>query len=232
MRISFFCFLTGLFAIGQLAAASPTGGYGGLSPVQAPLTPGQQKPSTPPPKTPPGGKPPVPGHPGATGAGGPFRAIHTSPGTVTIQHGEWAGSENLFNLSPTLGVIVEVVSPGGKVLNELAINKKVEEDLKAAKITVHGMPNDRSPLPFLHILIMMEKIDKGYAVYASLRLFEEVQLKRVFLPPDIVWQAITWERQELISTPPELLQDQVMGLINSFLKEFTDKFKSYPPTGK
>lgn len=157
-------------------------------------------------------------------------SIYTAPGVATLQGGQWVGSEHLFNLSPDLGIYVEVVKPAevNVEINTASIKDRIAAILRNSGFQPRlSLFADRSPLPFFHILIMLNPIEKGFVAYCTGRLFEEVQLMRTHLKVGITWQAITWEKQELIIFPTEQLQEQIDKTMQVITTAFGDRYKSY-----
>lgn len=157
-------------------------------------------------------------------------SIFTSPGVATLQNGRWVGSEHLYNLAQDFGVVVEIIQPTGQsiAINEASIRDKVLSLLSAAGLRPRTtLIANESPLPFLHILLMINPIERGYVVYFAARLFESVQVNRVHLKVDLTWQAITWEKQEILIFATEQLQTELFKTIDSVISSFTEKLKSY-----
>jgi hypothetical protein len=152
-----------------------------------------------------------------------------SPGIVAVQGGQWLGNEHLLGVSPHIGVVVELVIPPGVQfpIPESKIRDQVARVLKAGGVTPKREFYGVTPLPFLHIMIMLNPIEKGYAVFIAERLFEEVQLNRIRLKMGTTFQAITWEKQELVVVPKEQLQPEIMKLLESIANEFVVRFKAY-----
>lgn len=165
--------------------------------------------------------------------GAPLESVFSSPGIAALQGGQWVGRENLFNLSPDIGVFFEILSASSDkiLISKQPLHDKVDHLLKGAGLTPHPIFGGQAPLPFYHILIMLHPIEKGYVAYCGCRLIESVQIKRVLLQPDIQFQAITWERQEMIVSPIDQLQDQVEKAIDAMTAAFADLAKSHKPTG-
>lgn len=186
------------------------------NPFQKPPSP-QEKPQPPIQKK----KQPQPSKMKVTGV--PF----TLPGIVGIVNGQWSGSDNLFNLKPNIGIFVEIVMPEDKTfeVNEAALTALVTELFTKAGISPSAIrePNE-PPLPLYHVLIMMNSVDQQIIASCSCRLFEAVTLKRVILEEGITYQAITWEKQELISATPkdfkEVLPKTIQGLTSNFVERF------------
>lgn len=153
-----------------------------------------------------------------------------SPGVVAVQGGQWLGNEHLLGVSPRIGVVVEVVKPPGIQLpiSEDNIRDHVARILKAGG--VHPMRDfyGVTPLPFFHIILMITPIEKGYAVFVAGRLFEEVQLNRVHFKPGTTFQAITWEKQELVILPKEQITSELSKWLDSIANAFVERFKAYP----
>lgn len=178
--------------------------------------------------------------------------IFSSPGIATLEGSEWVGSDHLYNLPTSLGIVVEIVKPGAGVhvtqspgvdktasvppspsgQNIPLFEDKIKELVATGLKTIHVMPREPiiergTPLPFIHFLIIVHPIEKGFVVYCSGRLFEAVQLSRIFLKTGITFQAITWEKQELIITPPDQLRQQVEETVQNIVNAYTDRIKNY-----
>lgn len=156
--------------------------------------------------------------------------VYSLPGIATLQGGQWVGTEHLYNLSPNLGIVVEIVKPSTVTLpfTEDTLKDKIIFNLKSAGLSPRdSLFADQSPLPFLHMLIMVTPIDKGFVAYCSGSLLEQVELKRVYLQTGIIWQAITWEKQELITIPTEQIQEQLEKTILSIVSSFGERYRSY-----
>lgn len=203
-------------------------------PAAAPWPPGQQ--SAPAQKNAPFQKIQIPKNPlsqkpGLTDEVPTEGSIYTSPGIVTRQGSDWVGSENLYNISPQLGVEVEIIKPPSFPipLSEDQIKEHVITILQDAGLSPrHSVLSRVDVLPFLHVLMMIQPIDRGFAIYCAVRLFEEVQNKRVFFKPGITWQGILWEKQELVISPPDQIQDQVNKTLDGILSSFVGVYKQRP----
>lgn len=158
----------------------------------------------------------------------PENEIFLSPGIVSMQNGQWSGSEHLFNLPTDLGLFVEIVKPQGVVFpfNEESIKQKLIPLLKNAGIEARSFLSGPSTLPFLHLFLMVYPIEKGFVVYCALRLFEAVNLTRVHFKPDTIFQAITWEKQELLVIPSGNMMELEQTL-QTISNAFANLFKSY-----
>lgn len=157
--------------------------------------------------------------------------VYTLPGIVGIKGDAWIGSDNLFNLSKSIGVVAEIVKPTGKNLPTTpeAIRTQVAALLAEAGIESRSLGvGAEPPTPFFHMLIMVLPLEKGgYAVSCNGRLFEQIQNPRVTLEKGIFWQSITWEKQDLLYTTAEKLPDQLKLAIDRVVKSFTERFKFF-----
>ncbi len=154
--------------------------------------------------------------------------IYTAPGIAKIDGGSWVGSEHLYNLGE-VGVVVEIIAPAGITLpvSEDLLKEKMVTLFKEANVPIRAsLFGEQTPLPFLHLLVMVNPIDKGYVAYCALRLFEAVQLSRVQLPPEITWQVISWEKQELTIFATSQLKEQLTTVVQALTKAFADKWKA------
>lgn len=154
--------------------------------------------------------------------------IYTSPGVATLQGNQWVGAENLYHLSPDIGIVVEIIKPADLTitLSESMLKEKISGILRNSglfpRVTLF---KDKTPLPFFHLILMVNPVEKGYFAYCSARLFEQVNVSRVFMKSDFIWQAITWEKQELLLFPTEQLQQQIDSVIQSLTMAFGEKYR-------
>lgn len=157
----------------------------------------------------------------------------TSPGIARMEGGSWVGSEDLYNLNSDIGTIVEVIKPEMPVAlnySENITQNKVVTILRAAGLAPQMSPFSglETPLPLLHILLMINPIERGYVVFCALRLFEVAKIARVHLEEGVVWQVVTWEKQELLLTPANQLQEQVDNAFQSMANSFAAAYHQQP----
>lgn len=160
----------------------------------------------------------------------PTDVNYLSPGVLTYRGASWAGGDNLLNVSKNIAIHIELVVPVGKQspISEAAIKKRVADIFAKAGISdqIQAYTN-KPPLPFFHVLIMVQNIDKGYAAYIGGRLFEQVEVPRVVLPDTTFFQAITWEKQELVVASPEDISNQVLATIDEIAQNFAERYTFY-----
>lgn len=162
-----------------------------------------------------------------------LQSIFASPGVVELRGNQWVGSEHLFNLSNSIGIYVEVVQPPGQTseVTESLLKSLVSEVFSNGGLSSRtSFMSGKSPLPFFHVLVMLQPIEKGFAVYCAGRLFEEVDVHRVHLRGNLTWQAITWEKQELLIFAEGQMKEQVSESIRKIATAFVERFKSYKET--
>ena len=161
----------------------------------------------------------------------PQMAHYFHPGVLALLNGRWEGSDNLLNLSNQIGVYVKIFKPQTDQpdISEEQIQKLVEgifqeKNIQPVTMAVEG----QAPLPAFEIALFLYPIPtaKGYAVFCSGRLFESVKLNRLVLDPNTDFQAITWEKQQLIVTPSHQLSEQVAKSIQEIARTFTERFQS------
>jgi hypothetical protein len=198
------------------SSSSSSSSFGHTPPLKSP-PPTPETPVTPVPK------PELPPAPLLSPSG----SVYTSPGIVTVQGGDWVGNEHLFNLTTEVGIVIEIVGPKGVTLpfSESILKEKVVKLFQEAKIPVRLENGSESLLPFFHLLLMINPIEKGFVAYCSGRLFENVQVSRINLPAGIIWQAITWEKQELILFGTTQLQEQVFSVVERVVNAFVTRYK-------
>lgn len=201
------------------SSAAPKTGLPGMSPSQP------AKPTPPPPKVPPKEEGPLIKIPPKISATG--EVTYLSPGILVYRPTGWTGGDNLLNISKDIPIHLELVLPIGKKspIDEAEIKKRVTAIFSKAGIGDQAKAfTTKPPLPFFHVLIMVQNIEKGYAAYIGGRLFEEVTVPRVVLPDNTFFQAITWEKQELIVASPEDITNQVLLTLDEIAQNFADRY--------
>lgn len=159
----------------------------------------------------------------------PRENLYSFPGVVAWRDGQWIGKENLYNIPKEIGVDVEIIKPEGFniPLTEGAIKAEIMSVLQRGGIIPSSIFHvGTSPLPFIHILLMVQPIEKGYVALCAFRFFEETRLGRINLEKTLAWQVITWEKQEVLVAPPESLQAQVLKILSDIGVAFIDRFKA------
>ncbi|MBS4166441.1 MULTISPECIES: hypothetical protein [unclassified Neochlamydia] len=151
----------------------------------------------------------------------------TLPGIVSWKDNQWVGSDNLYNLKPNIHIILELVKGENKNfdINEEEVKAHIQEKLAKIGISSTLLPEANEPfLPLFHVLVLVDSIDQFYTASCSCRLFEPVILKRVSLEKGIIYQAITWEKQELITSPKKDFSDLLTKTLNGLTEAFVNRF--------
>lgn len=147
------------------------------------------------------------------------------PGLVRQSQGQWVGSDYLFNMSTSIGVVVEIVTPTDLpyVINSDEIKNIVSEVFANGGINPYAESFlEQPPLPFFHMIILLAKLEDGYVFSISGRFFEGVKIARLNFKTPGTSQAITWEKQELITTSSnrlaEMLSSSARDIANLFIQ--------------
>lgn len=156
------------------------------------------------------------------------------PGVVGWQNGKWEGSDYLGYLSSNISISVEILK-GENVPNtsidEGALESRIREIFTKESLNPQAVVTEGPPLPFLHVLILVYALDKEkFVIFASARLFEQIDVKRTNFTPAGYWQGITWEHQEILTAAPQDLDTQLKSIADKIAKDFTDRYRQYNPT--
>lgn len=158
------------------------------------------------------------------------KTIYMHPGMITYRDGKWIGGDHLFNVSKNIPIAIELILPQNAEVgfNEESIRAQVVEIFKKIDITSNfEFTAEKPPLPFFHLLIMVQPIEKGFVACCDGRLFEDVHLDRVVLDSRTAIQGITWEKQSLLVFPEKLIDDQIKTTVDDIATTFTTRFEAY-----
>ncbi|MGM0439749.1 MAG: hypothetical protein ACQEP8_01375 [Chlamydiota bacterium] len=157
--------------------------------------------------------------------------IYYKPGWVTntlYKDGIWTGNEDLDGLTNSLRVVAQVTSPKGAYAGISA--NQVRSAMQATledKGFVEEIPlNPDDILPFLHASVVIMPSGLTYAVNCSLRLVEEVTLKRDSWAKDFTWQAITWQDEKLLLTRRDRVDDDIIRVVSAMVDDFRKQFQT------
>lgn len=154
----------------------------------------------------------------------------TFPGILGTGEGGWVGSDHLLNLSKNVSVIVEIVKPENVQLpfTEEELRDKVLDIFEKEGLYIKfEVEEGKPPLPYFDLLVMAQRIEGGYTVVVEGRLYEQVTLKRVILPDEIFFQAITWEKQNLVVAATKDIKGHVESAVEEIAKKFTERVKFF-----
>lgn len=152
------------------------------------------------------------------------------PGLVKFSNNQWVGSDYLYNLPPTIGVAVELVVPSEISSTYLKedIRAQVEGILSSYGITPFAQAfGDLPPLPFFHVIVFAVPVKNSYVLNVAGRLFEEVKLARLNYQLPGTWQAITWEKQELVVSAKGHVLDRLRMTIKDIAGLFASRFNHF-----
>lgn len=158
------------------------------------------------------------------------QADYLHPGILVFLNGKWEGSDHLYNLTNNIGVSVSIVKPEDEVVDitEAQIQKEVENIFIQANIRPQTLvPPGKPPLPTFEIEIFVYPIEKGYVASCNGRLFEAVTLERFKMDPNMAFQAITWEKQNLLVSPKSQLSEQLTKTVQGIASAFAERFQAY-----
>lgn len=155
---------------------------------------------------------------------------YLSPGIIAYQGSQWVGSDNLLNVGKDIAIYVEIVkSPTQQIpFDEESIKIKLSDIF--TKNGIGTLPTgftDKPPLPFMHALVMIVPFEKGFLAYCSVRLFEQVTLPRVILADQTFFQAITWEKQNLVVAAPQDITREVTNTLVEMTNNFVERVKYF-----
>lgn len=160
----------------------------------------------------------------------PQHAEYLHPGILVNVGRGWEGSDHLLNLPHNIGVYIKILKPelGNLEINEQELQRQIETifgeaDIKPLTIAASGKP----PLPAFEIEIFIYPIEKGYAAFLDGRLFESVVLDRFNMDSNMAFQAITWEKQNLIISPKDKFGEQLSKAAEDIALAFVERYIAY-----
>lgn len=145
--------------------------------------------------------------------GFPGDPTYLFPGLVRYHIDQWVGSDYLYNLTPNVGVVVEVIQSGElpQLINSNLIKENISSIFAMAGINpISESYADRPPLPFFNLIIFISPVEENFAFSVTGRLFEGVEIPRLNFRLPGTFQAITWEKQEMVVTPANRLTEQLL----------------------
>lgn len=155
------------------------------------------------------------------------------PGVLIYKEGKWLQSDYLGHVSPNIGINVEVLSPDADkgFIAESILEDRITELFKQEGINTSPLVlRDSPPLPFLNVLVMVNKGEGNiYSVYVGARLFENARLIRENFEPAGSWQVITWENQTIETARKDQLASKIKGAVEEVVSTFLKRFQEYNP---
>jgi hypothetical protein len=173
-----------------------------------------------PPPTLPSARPPASPYTGGTPA---FRSLaqpSSSPGGTY--------SNNPIGTSSPIGSNFNSMGGGfSSPYQSVATGMPSQSTVSTPQINLSKSMFDQPSLPFFHILVMPYPLENRYVACCSGRLFEAVKLDRIDFKTQGVIQAITWEKQTLVSASKEEFEDVVDGAVDHITRTFVERLLFY-----
>lgn len=155
-----------------------------------------------------------------------------TPGLLTIRHGKWMISDFFYDITPNIGVKVEVIKPRDKYVpvNPELLEGQISDifqdnGISPTPLTISCVP----PLPLYHVLIMAYPWEDRCVAFISCELYEEGRPRRIEEDLNGVWQVITWEKQTLIACACDELTQELERVLKDITNDFADRFRYYHP---
>lgn len=153
------------------------------------------------------------------------------PGMVALSKRLWVGSDYLFYVPSDIGVAIEVIADKGLMADQTSIvaeekklKKNVEQLFQKAGISPQSYSVDnKAPLPFFHLLVMMYLVENKVFMSVTGRYFEEALPARLDLDAPVgTFQAITWEKNEMLIVSASQATEQLDLMVNNITQAFLD----------
>lgn len=160
----------------------------------------------------------------------PEEPTYTYPGLLAKLGRRWVGSDYLYNMHQNIGIVIEVVLQEGK---DISVDKDGLKGIIADAFGRIGLvpealaSENTPPLPFFHVLIFAFPSENSTVAFVSGRLFEDALLARYGLDPIGTWQAISWEKQDLVVTSPMQFDAQLKKSVSNIAQTFTERVEMY-----
>ena len=160
----------------------------------------------------------------------PQKSFYLHPGILVYFNGKWEGSDHLYNLTNQISVQLSIVKPENEILDisESELKKVVEDIFVDVGIRPQTLvAPGRAPLPVFQIEIFVYPIERGFVACCEGRLFESVILERFKMDPNMAFQAITWEKQQLQVSPKAQFKEHIIKTVTDIADSFAERFDAY-----
>jgi len=154
------------------------------------------------------------------------------PGIATIKDKKWMVSDYLYNLSPNIGIKVEIIKPEKKYIPLSAdmLEKRVVGIFEESQINPYPLLiNCQPPLPMFYVLVMVYPCEQRCIGFVTAQLYEIAKPERIDIDLNGVWQTITWERQALVASTCEDFAQEVGNTLDDIAYAFTNRYNYYHP---
>ncbi len=158
--------------------------------------------------------------------------VYPSPGWVTDtldEGGVWMGNDDLDALKKYLRVVGQIVFPEGSGVGLIGKDirrmvQKVFEDEIYQGTFLTDRKYKGEVLPFLHVSVAVLPSGLAYAIHCSMRLIEEIQIKRASWTREFRWQAATWSREKLFFSRRGQVTGDIQKAMSALTVEFINQF--------
>ena len=86
------------------------------------------------------------------------------------------------------------------------------------------------PLPMFYVTIMAYPCERRCVGVVTAQLYEVARPERIDEELSGVWQAVTWERQELVSSLCDDFAEQIDATVTGMTAAFVERFQHDNPT--
>jgi len=166
----------------------------------------------------------------------PVQVVHPpvrySPGLATINGDTWALNDLFYNMSPNIGVRVDIIKPleGWAPISGMRLENRIRDIFGEANIIPDALVYPCTPpLPMFDVVIMAYPCGRRCVGVVTAQLFESAKPTRIDVDINGVWQVITWERQAIIATSCEDFEHEIGEVVDRMTREFTKVYIYYHP---
>ncbi|MBT3578611.1 MAG: hypothetical protein HN501_01320 [Waddliaceae bacterium] len=157
--------------------------------------------------------------------------VYYNPGWVTNtldERGVWVGNDDFDDLTKNLRIVAQVIVPEGEELpmTSNALRKSVQRLFGEEVFNTEVGFSPKNMLPFLHASLVIVPSGVTYIMTCTVRLVEDVTIKRDSWAQDFTWQAITWEKEKLFISRRGRIEKDVNTALASIIDDFTQQYIS------
>lgn len=155
-----------------------------------------------------------------------------APGLATIKNGKWVVTDFLYNLTPNIGIKIQVVRPPNRYvpLSDRLLESKLTAQFQDALLTPTALAVQcQPPLPVYNVTIMAYPCGNRCIGMVTAQLYETARPDRIDSDLAGVWQVVTWERQELVVSACEDFSQEIEKTISGMTQAFIDLYNRFNP---
>lgn len=157
------------------------------------------------------------------------------PGVIGSKAGQWIGGDNFTNISHSIALQVNIVKPETLEIpfKKEDLTSKITDIFTKSNLTINSSATEfEPPLPFFNMLILAYPVTDGMVVAIQGRLFESVDVKRVILEKNTLFQAVTWEQTNLVVAPEDEVLKYVVDAVEQIANSFAGRVAAAPAPEK